>query len=76
MHVLIQFTRTGCHTVLGNFAPGDRLRCGPDVARHFVESVRCARYVEQPSAPPAPLAKPARQRRARRSDPTPERPNP
>lgn len=75
MQVLIQFTRTGCHTVLGNFAPGDRLRCAPDMARHFVDGVRCARYVDQQPVPQA-VPKPARSRRARRSEPNPERPNP
>lgn len=76
MRQLIQFTRNGCNTLLGNFGPGDRLRCAPDMARHFVEQVGCAKYLSEPQAPelqPAavqtPAKAPARQRKAKRVNP-------
>lgn len=58
----IKFRRNGCHSSLGNFAPGDLLRCHPLLAAHLVED-GCARYVD--AAPvvaedPAPAAKPKR----------------
>jgi len=64
MSVEIVFTAQGSNTALGNFAAGDRLRCGESMARHLVEEARVARYATlasaQPSAPPsAPPAAPA-----------------
>jgi hypothetical protein len=51
---LIEFTHTGHSAVFGSFSAGDRLRCGPEAARHFVEEARCARYAD--SAPELPSA--------------------
>lgn len=73
MRQLIQFTRNGCNTLLGNFGPGDRLRCSADMARHLVEQARCARYVNEPPAfelKPPPLQTPAKAlRRQRKAKP-------
>ncbi len=50
----IKFTASGCFAPIGNFAPGDILRCSEEVARHLVEAARCAAYVQPPAAPVAP----------------------
>lgn len=58
----IKFTRYGSNTVAGNFAPGELLRCSDDMARHLVQAVRCAEYMDAASPPPGPtdLARPVR----------------
>jgi hypothetical protein len=48
----IEFTASGSSSVFGNFAPGDVLRCGAEEARHFVEEVKCAKYVDAQTAQP------------------------
>lgn len=52
--VLIEFTAFGSCTLTGNFQPGDRLRCKEDMARHFVEVAKCAKFVvvNKPQDPP------------------------
>jgi len=66
MQVVIVFTAQGSNTALGNFAPGDRLRCGDTLARHLVEEARVARYAtpaatlaDTPAADAGAPAKPA-----------------
>jgi hypothetical protein len=51
----IKFTRTGANAQVGNFAPGDVLRCGEATARHLVEVARVAVYASPPPAAPAAL---------------------
>lgn len=53
MQVHIVFTKFGSSSQLGNFGPGDRMRCSAEHARHLVDDVRCARYAqaEPPQAP-------------------------
>lgn len=74
MQVQIVFTSFGSSSQLGNFGPGDRMRCSAEHARHLVEQVRCARYADgaAPQAPavavqaPAPAAEPDNRAAARR----------
>lgn len=58
MQVQIRFTRQGSNTLVGNFAPGDTLRCGEALARHLVVEAKVARYMQP--APTANETKPAR----------------
>jgi hypothetical protein len=60
MLVCIEFVTFGAVSSLGNFAPKDRARVSPGLAKHLVEEVRCARYVQaqSPVAPSAPVAPP------------------
>lgn len=44
--VQIKFITFGATSAGGSFAPGDVLRCSPDMAKHLVEEAQCARYVE------------------------------
>lgn len=55
MQVQIVFTAQGSNSLLGNFAPGDRMRCSAAHARHLVEEVRCARFAD---AAPVSIAAP------------------
>lgn len=45
---LVEFTRQGSNTIVGNFGPGDIVRCGDALARHFVEEVKVADYADAP----------------------------
>jgi len=60
MQTRIEFTRGGSNSILGNFAPGDIFRAPSALARHLVEEVRVARYVE---TPPVVAAKPRKRAR-------------
>lgn len=64
MQTQIEFRRNCAHSTLGNFQPGDLLRCSPALAKHFVD-LGDARYTE-PAAPASTAAvkKPARRRKA------------
>lgn len=52
----IKFIRTGANTQVGNFAPGDLLRCGEAMAHHLVEIARVAVLVEAPAVDTPPAA--------------------
>ena len=67
MQVIVRFTTVGCMSGVGNFEPGDRLRCSADYARHLVEQARCARYEQEPAATPQPADPPARRPRQRKA---------
>ena len=43
--VKVKFTTFGANSAFGSFAPGDTLRCSPEMAKHLVNEVRCAVYV-------------------------------
>jgi hypothetical protein len=62
MQVQIQFTRQGSSTVVGNFGPGDTLRCDESLAHHLVAEAKVARYMQTPALLQAP---PQRGRRTR-----------
>lgn len=59
MQAVVVFTAQGSNTAVGNFAPGDRLRCGDALARHLVEEARVARYATTAGAAAASAAAPA-----------------
>lgn len=44
--VRIKFRSTGCNAVFGNFSADDEARVSPELAKHFVEEVGCAEYLE------------------------------
>ena len=53
--VQVKFHTFGATSAGGSFAPGDVLRCSPEMARHLVEEVQCAKYLQpQQSAEEAP----------------------
>lgn len=56
MQVQIKFKRTGSHSVYGNFAAGDVIRCDSALAEFYVRD-GVAKYTEAPQA--APAAEPA-----------------
>jgi hypothetical protein len=47
MQVQIKFKRTGSHSVYGNFATGDVMRCDSDLAAFYVRE-GVAKYTEAP----------------------------
>ena len=60
MQVEIKFKRTGSHSVYGNFAAGELMRCNADLAAFWVAD-GVAKYTTAPAAPevkPTPAAKP------------------
>lgn len=61
MQVQIKFKRTGSHSVFGNFAAGDVIRCDKALADFYVRD-GVARYTEEPKAeePQAEEVKPKR----------------
>lgn len=61
MLVQIKFKRTGSHSVYGNFAAGDVMRCDSELAAFYVRD-GVARYTEAsqtaPATAPSESAKP------------------
>jgi hypothetical protein len=57
MQVQIKFKRTGSHSVYGNFAAGDVIRCDSALAEFYVRD-GVAKYTEAPAPveTPAPAA--------------------
>jgi hypothetical protein len=55
--VKIKFTKYGANSAFGGFAPGDVMRCAPDMAEHLVEQ-SVAEYVSEPVS--IPEAEPVR----------------
>lgn len=57
MQVQIKFKRTGSHSVYGNFAAGDVIRCDKALADFYVRD-GVAKYTEAPASveTPAPVA--------------------
>lgn len=55
MQTRIEFIRGGSNTILGDFAPGDIFRAPEALARHLVEDIKVAKYVEQPAKAEPPL---------------------
>lgn len=59
----VKFTTFGASSAIGGFGPGDVARVSDALARHLVEEIKVARYVEVPSAaaplPPPPVEVPA-----------------
>lgn len=53
----IIYTHTGHNVIVGNFASGDTARLPDDLAQHFVEEARCAKYAENEVVAPQPDVK-------------------
>lgn len=65
MQVQIKFKRTGSHSVYGNFAAGDVIRCDVALAEFYVRD-GVARYTETPaSEPTAAVDQPKRGRKVK-----------
>jgi hypothetical protein len=63
MQVQIKFKRTGSHSVYGNFAAGDVIRCDKALADFYVRD-GVAKYTEAPTVaePVVEEAKPAKRK--------------
>lgn len=64
MQVQIKFKRTGSHSVYGNFAAGDVIRCDSALAEFYVRD-GVAKYTEAPVEAVAPVVeeqKPAKRK--------------
>ena len=46
----IKFITGGANSAFGGFSAGDVLRCSPEMAKHLVEDIKCAIYMDSPSA--------------------------
>lgn len=66
MQVEIKFKRTGSHSVYGNFAAGDVMRCDSALAEFYVRD-GVAKYNGAPVAPVAEAPAPESNKRARKS---------
>ena len=55
----IKFTKYGACTACGEFGPGTVARLSPALARHLVEDLRVAEYLQAPVAPPVIVPEPA-----------------
>jgi hypothetical protein len=66
--VRIKFRSTGCNAIFGNFSADDEARVSPELAKHFVEEVGCAEYLDGSPAPSgaASQAKPAAAKKGKR----------
>lgn len=63
--VRIRFTNLVVSPTYGNCAPGDIVRCGEAFARHCVEDLRSAEYLDKPKVP-LPVEEPVEVPKARR----------
>lgn len=48
MQTQIKFLVGGANSAIGGFSAGDILRCSTAFAKHLVEEVKCAKYIEAP----------------------------
>jgi len=62
MQVEIKFKRTGSHSVYGNFAAGDVMRCDKALAEFYVRD-GVAKYTAAPEVAPEQPAEPAKRGR-------------
>lgn len=46
----IKFIVGGANSLCGGFVAGDILRCSEAFAKHLVEDVKCAKYIDAPAA--------------------------
>jgi hypothetical protein len=53
MQVQIKFIVSGANSAFGGFVAGDILRCSQAFAKHLVEEVKCAKYMEVQVVEPA-----------------------
>jgi hypothetical protein len=50
----IKFITGGANSAFGGFSAGDTLRCSEEMAKHLVEDLGCAIYMDAPGAKIAP----------------------
>ena len=55
----IRFIKFGANSMFGGFAPGDTMRCSPDMAKHMVDELGVAEYIVK--AEPKKLEEPKKQ---------------
>jgi hypothetical protein len=46
--ISVKFTTHGANSAFGAFGPGDTARVSPELAKHFVEISKCAKYIDAP----------------------------
>jgi phosphoribosylformylglycinamidine (FGAM) synthase-like amidotransferase family enzyme len=51
MQTQIKFLVGGANSVCGGFVAGDILRCSTAFAKHLVEDVKCAKYMDAAKEP-------------------------
>lgn len=61
----IKFITAGANSAFGGFSVGDVLRCSPAMAKHLVDDLKCAVYLDAPSAERAPDELPKQKHKAR-----------
>lgn len=44
----IKFIIGGANSAFGGFSAGDTLRCSQEMAKHLVEDIKCAIYMDTP----------------------------
>lgn len=44
----IKFITGGANSAFGGFSAGDILRCSEAMAKHLVEEIKCAKYMDAP----------------------------
>ena len=49
MQVQVKFIVGGANSAFGGFSAGDTLRCNEVLAKHLVEEIKCARYMDPPA---------------------------
>jgi len=59
MQTQIKFLVGGANSAIGGFSAGDILRCSQAFAKHLVEDVKCAKYLEKTETE-KPIAKRSR----------------
>lgn len=67
----VKFITNGANSAFGGFTAGDTLRCSPEMAKHLVEEIKCARYMEAPAVEPVadePTDAPKRGRKHKSKD--------
>jgi hypothetical protein len=58
MQTQIKFLVGGANSVCGGFVAGDILRCSQAFAKHLVEEVKCAKYMDAQPVAAEPDAEP------------------
>lgn len=44
--IQVKFIVSGANSAFGGFSPGDTLRCSEAMAKHLVDGIKCAKYIE------------------------------
>lgn len=44
--IQVKFITSGANSAFGGFSAGDTLRCSEAMAKHLVEDIKCAKYIE------------------------------